>query len=163
MPTQICDIMTPMVVTLDPAMTLQEVDKVLLSYAVSGGPVVEDGVVIGVLSRSDIVSFLYREQVEAAKVSGYYTSPFPIPIPALEHLAQDTRRIADHMTKQNVREIMSTDVRTVRPEDDARDVARMMAAEGFHRVPVLDQGALVGIVSSMDLVRLLGEVGLANA
>jgi CBS domain-containing protein len=37
----------------------------------------------------------------------------------------------------------------------------MMAREGFHRVPVLDQGKVVGIVSALDLVRRLGEVGLA--
>jgi CBS domain-containing protein len=155
--------MTRAVVTLDPDMTLTEVDRVLLSYGVSGGPVVEDDVVVGVISRSDIVRTLYAEQAQASKVSGYYTSPFPIPIPALEHLAQDTRRIADHMIKRKVREIMSRDVRAVAPDDDLRAVAVLMAREGFHRMPVLDGGKLVGIVTSLDLVRRIGEVGLAEA
>lgn len=162
MPTRVRDLMTEEVVTLKPEMTLKEVDRVLLSYEVSGAPVVEDGVVIGVVGRSDIVRFLFGEQTEAAKVSGYYTSPFPIPIPALEHLAQDTRRIADHMTRQELRGIMSTDVRTVAPDDTAQAVATMMAREGFHRVPVLEKGRLVGIITTMDLIRQLGEVGLAG-
>jgi CBS domain-containing protein len=155
--------MTQEVVTLDPDMTLKEVDRVLLSYGVSGGPVVEDGVLIGLISRTDVIRFLYAEQAEAAKISGYYTSPFPIAIPALERLAQDSRKIADHMTKEKVRNIMSTDVRSVGPNDDVQAVAAKMASEGFHRMPVLDEGALVGIVTSIDLVRLLGQVGLAGA
>jgi CBS domain-containing protein len=154
--------MTQEIVTLDPDMTLKEVDRVLLSYGVSGGPVVEDGVLIGVISRADVIRFLYSEQAEAAKISGYYTSPFPIAIPALERLAQDSRKIADHMTKQKVREIMSTDVRSVAPEDDVQTVAATMASEGFHRMPVVNRGELVGIVTSMDLVRRLGELGLGE-
>ena len=160
MPTQTRDLMTQEVVALAPDMTLQEVDRILLSYGVGGGPVLEDGVLVGVVSRSDIVRTLYAEQTEASKVSGYYTSPFPIPIPALEHLAQDTRRIADHMTHRKIREIMSTDVRSVAPDDDIRAVAALMSKEGFHRVPVLEAGKLVGIVTSMDLVAKLAEVGL---
>jgi CBS domain-containing protein len=161
MPTLIRDLMTPEAVSVEPDITLKQLDRVLLSYGVSGVAVVEGGVLIGVISRTDVIRFLYNEQVEASQVSGYYQSPFPIPIPALEHLAQDTRRIADHMTRQKVREIMSTDVRTVTPEDDAQSVAAMMASEGLHRLPVLEHGKLVGIVSSMDLVRRLGEVGRA--
>ena len=102
----------------------------------------------------------YNEQMEAAKVSGFYGSPYPIPIPALEHLARDSRRIADHMTTMRVSEIMSRDVKSVGPEDDVEAVARMMAAAGYHRVPVLDGTDLVGIVTSLDIVRLVGEVGL---
>ncbi len=162
MPTQIRDLMTQEVVTLHPDMTLREVDRVLLSYGVGGGPVVEDGALVGVVSRSDIVRFLYGEQSEASRVSGYYTSPFPIPVPALEHLARDTRRIADHMTSEKVRTIMSTDVRSVEPGDSVRAVAAMMVQEGFHRVPVLEAGLLVGIVTSMDLVAQLAERGLAG-
>lgn len=162
MPTQICDLMTQEVVSVAPDMSLKEVDRVLLSYGVSGAPVVEDGVLVGVVSRADVVRFLYAEQSEAARISGFYTSPFPIPIPALEQLARGTRRITEDMAHKTVREIMSTDVRAVSPQADVREVASLMASEGFHRVPVLEQGKLVGIVTSLDLVRRLAEVGLAE-
>jgi CBS domain-containing protein len=163
MKTRACDIMTQDVVTLDPEMNLTELDRVLLSYGVSGGPVVEDGIVVGVVSRSDVIRALYEEQSEAARVSGFYTSPFPIPIPALERLARDSRRIADRMTKMRVREIMTSDVKSVAPDDPVEVVARMLAAGGYHRVPVLDGGSLVGIVTTLDLVRLLASRGLGEA
>jgi CBS domain-containing protein len=155
--------MTQDVVTLDPEMTLTELDRVLLSYGVSGGPVVEGGVVVGVVSRSDVIRALYEEQTEAARVSGFYTSPFPIPIPALEHLARDSRRIADRMTKMRVREIMTSDVKSVAPGDPVEVVARMLATGGHHRVPVLEGGRLVGIVTSLDIVRLVARGAPADA
>ncbi len=52
MQTQIRDVMTRDVVTLDPNMTLTELDRVLVSRNVSGGPVLEDGAVVGVVSRT---------------------------------------------------------------------------------------------------------------
>ncbi len=162
MPILIRDVMTHDVLTLDPKMTLTELDRVLLRYGVSGGPVVSDEKVVGVVSRSDVVRTLYGEQVEAEKVSGFYTSPFPIPIPSLEQLAQDSRRIADRMTGLRVEEIMTRDVKSVAPTDPVREAARLMAEEGYHRVPVIDGSAVVGIVTSLDLVRLLASVGLAG-
>lgn len=162
MPILIRDVMTHDVLTLDPKMTLTELDRVLLRYGVSGGPVVADEKVVGVVSRSDVVRTLYGEQVEAEKVSGFYTSPFPIPIPALEHLARDSRHIADRMTGLRVEEIMTRDVKSVAPTDPVSEAARLMAAEGYHRVPVIEGSAVVGIVTSLDLVRLLASVGLAG-
>jgi predicted transcriptional regulator len=162
MTTVIRDIMTRDVVTLDSQMTLTQLDRVLVSENVSGGPVLEDGAVVGVVSRTDVIRTLYDEQMAAANVSGFYGSPYPIPIPALEHLAQDSRRIADHMTTMQVCEIMSRDVKSVGPDDDVEAVARLMAAEGYHRVPVLEGTRLVGIVTSLDVVRLVGQVGLGG-
>jgi CBS domain-containing protein len=162
MPTQICSVMTQDVIQLDPNMTLTELDRTLVAAEVSGGPVVEDGIVVGVVSRADVIRALYEEQKAAANVSGFYSSPYPMPIPALEHLARDSRRIADHMTTMRVDEIMSREVQSVGPSDDVVAVARMMAAKGYHRVPVLEGDALVGIVTTLDLVRVMGAVGLAE-
>jgi CBS domain-containing protein len=38
-----------------------------------------------------------------------------------------------------------------------RDVAATLLARRVHRLPVVDGGRLVGIVTSMDLVRLIAE------
>jgi CBS domain-containing protein len=57
-----------------------------------------------------------------------------------------------------VRDIMNTDVVTVHPEASARQLARLLADEEISGVPVVDgNGALVGVVSSTDLVRLAAE------
>ena len=52
-----------------------------------------------------------------------------------------------------VADIMSRGVISVSPETDAADVAHLLADRRIRRVPVLDSGRLVGIVSRSDLVQ----------
>ncbi len=157
------DVMTRQVEAFHPEMTLTELDCVLVNRAVSGGPVVEEERLVGVVSRADVIRALYEQQVEAQQVSGFYSSPFPIAIPELEHLARGSRKIADRMTMLRVREIMSPDPLVVGPDDDVEFVARLLSGRGFHRVLVTEGERVCGIVSALDLVRLLGERGLASA
>lgn len=51
-----------------------------------------------------------------------------------------------------VREAMSSNVTTCRPDDDVQDVMKTMANEQVRRIPIVDErGALVGIVSQADV------------
>jgi CBS domain-containing protein len=50
---------------------------------------------------------------------------------------------------------MTRPVIGVRPSAPLKQVARLLARHGIKRVPVLDAGRLVGIVSRADLVRRL--------
>lgn len=57
-----------------------------------------------------------------------------------------------------VRDLMRTDVVTVRIEDSARTLARVLADSEISGVPVLDaQGRVVGVASATDLVRLAAD------
>jgi CBS domain-containing protein len=158
----VADVMTREVTTLSPDVTLKEMDRVLLEQRVSGAPVIEGERLVGIVSRSDVIRILYAEQVEAQRVSDFYTSPFPLSIPSLEHLARDSRKIADHMIERRVREIMTPDPMTVEPSADLQEVAKLMSSEHIHRLPVTQDGILVGIVSSLDIVRIVAEVGLGS-
>jgi CBS domain-containing protein len=58
----------------------------------------------------------------------------------------------------SVRDIMQTDVVTVTTDTTARYLAKLLADEEISGVPVLDgNGALAGVVSSTDLVRLAAD------
>jgi CBS domain-containing protein len=52
-----------------------------------------------------------------------------------------------------VRDIMSTSVTTCSPGDAVTDLARIMTTRRFRHLPVVEGGALVGIVSIGDLVK----------
>ena len=54
---------------------------------------------------------------------------------------------------QTVGEIMTRGVISVTPDTDLDDVSHLLVHERIKRLPVLDQGKLVGIVSRADLVR----------
>lgn len=53
--------------------------------------------------------------------------------------------------KVPVRDIMSRNCAVVSPDDDAREAARMMAASQVRRLPVMESGRVVGMVSLGDL------------
>lgn len=53
----------------------------------------------------------------------------------------------------SVAEIMTKNVKTCAPADDIRRTAEIMTEGRFRHLPVLDDGALVGIVSIGDIVK----------
>jgi CBS domain-containing protein len=61
------------------------------------------------------------------------------------------------MERQCVRDIMRSNVVIAAPGDSLRDVAQLMLRHSVHRVPIVKEGRLVGLISSMDLVRLVAE------
>ncbi len=50
-----------------------------------------------------------------------------------------------------VRDIMSRSCTVVSPDDDPREATRLMAAQQVRRLPVVEEGRLVGMVSLGDL------------
>lgn len=53
----------------------------------------------------------------------------------------------------NVREIMSSGLATVRPDDDLSRVTELMKREQVRRVPVVEGDRLVGIIAQADVAR----------
>lgn len=54
-----------------------------------------------------------------------------------------------------VRDVMSRDVIAVEPETPVTDVLRIMAAKDIGRVPVVENGVLVGIVTRTDILKVV--------
>lgn len=52
-----------------------------------------------------------------------------------------------------VRDIMTRNCATVAPGDDCREATRLMAVQQVRRLPVVDSGKLVGMISLADLAR----------
>jgi acetoin utilization protein AcuB len=57
------------------------------------------------------------------------------------------------ITDPKVHALMQRDVHTVSPDAPLAEVARTMAARGFHHVPVVDGTRVVGIVSAQDVAK----------
>lgn len=158
------DLMTTHVVTLTPEMTLIEMDTVLVKRGVSGAPVVECKRLVGVASQADVIRTLWEGQHEASHLAPYYSSPFPVPISALEYIAKDARQMGDRLIEHRVRDIMTKDPLVAHPEDTIESVAERMVRDQIHRLPVTDResGELVGIISTLDLVNAITTYGLVS-
>jgi CBS domain-containing protein len=144
------------VVTVPPELPLSELADVLLRHKIQGAPVVEDGRLVGIISRSDVVRQLKVEE-ERISDSSFYLEPFD----ADTHRAEDHESVlqsaASRMPKLCVRDMMIMDLVTVSPATPLEDVARRMLEERVHRVLVTEGGALRGILSSLDLVALFAD------
>jgi CBS domain-containing protein len=53
-------------------------------------------------------------------------------------------------------------LRTVTPATPVEKAAELLAVERMHRIPVVDDGHLVGIVSTMDVVRAVADRKLSH-
>lgn len=58
-------------------------------------------------------------------------------------------------TDKAIKEIMTTDLVTVRPDETAVRVKEIFEKNGFHHIPVVDKGeSLVGIISKEDFFKV---------
>lgn len=137
------EVMTAAVITAEPETTFKETAERLLDYGVSGMPVVNaQGRLVGLVTEADLMS---KEAFDTRHRR---------PLEALVRLVNGDRRWTGKAAGLTAGDVMTTDVVTARPDEDIRAAARRMLERGVKRLPVVEDGRLVGIVSRRDLLRL---------
>lgn len=161
------DVMTADVLAVTQDMTLAEVARFLVEHEISGAPVVDKrGRLLGVVSLSDLV----RAGSEEERAGGVALrdnarrAPEALTLECLEEPPppeEELQELADEELAQEepqrVADVMSTQILTVEPTTPVDEVARVMVQSRYHRVLVTEAGKLAGLVSTMDLVRLLAD------
>lgn len=141
------DIMTPNVLTAGPDTWVHDLARLMTEHRVSAIPIVEGGVLIGIVSESDL---LRRVELGTAPESR-----------GLLDLFTSTRTRAAEYVKthsRRARDVMTRGVTLVNTDSPLQHVVETLAARGLKRVPVLDAaGAVVGIISRADVVRALAK------
>ena len=131
------ELMTEDVVSVRPEASLREAAVLLTEHRISGLPVaVGGGEVVGVLSEADIVA-----KASGGTGHGRLLSWLFDPI-AEEKVAART-----------VGEAMSSPATTIAPTRPVHEAARRMISDGVNRLPVVENGKLVGILTRADIVR----------
>lgn len=137
------EIMTRDVIAVAPDTAIHTVARLLVDHGISGVPVVDDqGAVVGILSEGDLI---VRQK------------PRPRP-PWWDLFLRDGEHLAREYQKAmgtTVAEVMTRSVISVRPSASIGAAAALLDRHRVRRLPVLDEGRLVGIVSRGDLVKAL--------
>ena len=151
------DIMQSKVRTIAPDVPLPDLERKFIADRVSGFPVVRDQKLLGIVSRSDIVRQLCVEQSLAETVSDFHRDVDAYASDPIQSFQDIARRVGQRIEHLTVKDVMIRDVITVEPEQSLSELAQVLCKHRIHRVPVTEQGRLVGIITTLDLVRLFAE------
>ena len=137
------DVMTRSVISVDPETPLKDVAQLLVDRRISGVPVVDrEGQVLGIVSEADL---LLKEQGADAIV--------PRRFAWLVGDDAETRARREKVAATTAGEAMTHPAVTVGPELAIAAAAERMTARRVNRLPVVENGRLIGIVTRADLVR----------
>lgn len=137
------DVMQTAVVTLCPAMSARDAERILGEHRISGAPIVDDeGRVLGVVSQSDLV------RLDAARPSNAAAGAFFSDVDDYRDLAA----LPADESVVPVTSVMSREVLSVAPDAPLQQAARLMRKHHVHRLLVVEDGVLRGVVTALDLL-----------
>lgn len=185
---KVADLMTRDVITVGPETTLREVASLLATEHIGGAPVVTNESILGVVSATDLVDFdaestgvPARRELQAEgfgevpeepawevrtgqeAVGDYFTGFWKeAGADVVERYEEPTGPEWNVLDEHVASEIMTRAVFSVTPDTDVEEAARRMLEAEVHRALVLEDDRLVGVLSTLDILRAVVEVGLAR-
>ena len=150
-PRRVKDVMNPDIMTVSDDMTTDDLVRYLTEREISGAPVVDaQGHLVGVVSMTDVGRHLAEpSEFASPRPSGFYRETTV----DLEDLGQryiEARAVS-------VREVMTPAIHQVPATASVVEAARIMLEHRIHRLVVTERKEPVGIITSMDLLRIVAE------
>lgn len=143
----VAPLMSTNIISVLPSTTLADAVRLMIANRISGLPVLEsDGHLVGMITEGDL---LRRTELESEGKQPSWLKAFLVP----ESVAADY--VATH--GRHVSEVMTSNPVSVTPLTDLAEVARMMLHKHIKRLPVLEAGRMVGIISRADVLRALAD------
>jgi CBS domain-containing protein len=140
-------LMSTNIVSVLPSTTLADAVRIMIANRVSGLPVLEsDGRLVGMITEGDL---LRRTELESEGKQPSWLKVFLMPARvAADYVATHGRHVSEVMTPNPI---------SITPATDLAEVARLMLHKHVKRLPVLEAGRMVGIVSRSDVLRALAR------
>ena len=152
--TRVRQVMRPGVISLSVDSSLETAVRTFEDHRISGCPVIDEvGKLVGVLSASDIANSSRMEDGKLGGGSGEYyladrfrdeSEPEDFDLGGYN---------ADMDRSIEVRDIMTPRVHSIDPDQTVESACQMMIEQRVHRLLVTEEDALVGILSTFDIVR----------
>lgn len=139
------DIMTRDVITVAPDIAVRDVAGIMLQNRISAVPVVDtSGSLVGIVSEGDL---MHRSEAGTRHRRSWWLSLLSgNDVLANEFVKEHSRQVAD---------VMTCDVITASPQATLGDIAELLEKNRIKRVPIVEKGQLVGIVSRANLLQAL--------
>jgi CBS domain-containing protein len=142
------DVMVTNVVTVGPDACVQDVARTLLDCRISAVPVVgSDGKLLGIVSEGDLMRRI--EAGTGRKRPWWLAILTGREVLACEFVKEHSRNVTDVMTRRVVTAALDTPLSTI---------ASLLEKNGIKRVPIVQDGKVVGIVSRANLLQALASL-----
>jgi CBS domain-containing protein len=146
------DIMDAEPATVSPDASVEEVVRTLRQHELPGVPVVDaDGRLAGVVTEADLV--LPDDQGDLHLP--HYINLFGGTV-FLEPLGRFEERLRKAFASK-ASDMMTAEPDTVEPDTSVQEAARLVHDSGHNRLPVVEDGRLVGVVTRLDLLGVLAR------
>ena len=129
----ISTIMSTNIIALNREDDLEKAEILFKWHKIRHIPVVNEVVIIGMLSYTDLLRISFADAVDETETE-------------IETLVYNMFTID---------QVMAKNVVTVPSDATIKEVAKILATKEFHALPVVDNGCLVGIVTTTDLINYL--------
>lgn len=149
------EVMNRNVIFFTPEDTIFNVARILCEKNISGAPVVEKERVVGVISVSDIVKFI---KIKLKLSKAYEIPSLSLLFLNLVKTGRDyiqLKKEIKRISEVKIKKIMSRKVVSIGPEDTVFDAASLMDKHDVNRLPVIENGKLIGIVARADIIKAL--------
>jgi CBS domain-containing membrane protein len=131
--TPVSTIMSKNIIALNRTDDLERAELLFKRHNIRHIPVVSGDVIIGMLSYTDLLRISFADAVDESEA-------------AIDTLVYNMFSID---------QVMAKNITTVASQTSIKEVAQILASKEFHALPVVDDGMLVGIVTTTDLMTYL--------
>lgn len=129
----VSEIMAKNIIAVPTTKKISEVNQLFTEYNIRHIPVLEGTKLIGVISKNDVLKIGYGiAETNQEALNAIY----------------DSYELVDIMTKKLI---------VVPSDTNIKEVAEILSKESFHSLPVVDDGEIVGLVTTTDLLNYLLE------
>lgn len=129
----ISTIMSTDIIALNRDDDLETAEMLFKRHKIRHIPVVKEEVVIGMLSYTDLLRISFADAVDESET--------------------DVDTLVYNMF--TIEQVMAKNVVTVPSSTTIKEVAEILAKKEFHALPIVDDGRLVGIATTTDLINYL--------
>lgn len=148
------DVMTTDVKTVGDDWSLEQLARFLVDRSISGAPVVTDeGKLVGVVSLTDLARAEAEREAPPPEEHDFYARSFEAAVSPDE--VGDVKFVRE--SGRRVRDVMTPALFDVKPDTPVSEVADMMVRGRIHRVFVTEKKTVVGVISALDLLKLLRD------
>jgi CBS domain-containing protein len=150
----VADIMETDVAVVSPTDPVEDVLRRMREHQVPGVPVVnEGGRCVGIITEADLV--LVGEDADLHLPHYFELFGGLVFLESMKHFEERLRKA----TASTAADLMTEDPVTIEPSATIEQAARVIARKKHNRLPVVEHGVLVGIVTRLDVLDALAGNG----